>query len=233
MGSEKIEQCMVSGFRTAGIYPLNKQEVLKKIPGGVQSDEDGISDTITKTIEGILHPLRYNKSPKQNLKRKRLRVEPGKSVAASDSPDEEEDEENLLDASERLAGAGVPAVENLPSEVAKKRRREKENDEGIEETQKAEEHIQKISASDCQVSDFVVVIYNGHWWIGRVEAVGMDEDSEEAELKVNLMHPHGPVIVQVASEGGYLFCPGVLFFGTSQVPPCASGKAFENFWHLS
>jgi len=45
-----------------------------------------------------------------------------------------------------------------------------------------------LSTKDIQMSSYITCIYNAFWWVGLVT----DVDSEEGDVQVTFMHPHGP-----------------------------------------
>ncbi|XP_013188729.2 uncharacterized protein LOC106133519 [Amyelois transitella] len=71
---------IISGFRASGIYPLNPQEVLKKIPQmEIQSSSYGIDQVLVDYLKETRSP-----KPFQVQRSKKVNCEPGKSVTASD-----------------------------------------------------------------------------------------------------------------------------------------------------
>lgn len=78
---------LVAGFRACGIYPLNKQMVLKKFPEFSASEEcDNPIRTVSPALIDYLKQFKYNpgQRKKSNGARKRLNIEPGKSVSAEE-----------------------------------------------------------------------------------------------------------------------------------------------------
>ena len=68
-----------SGFRKAGTYPLNKDEILQRLP---QKRED--ASFVSETFIGVLSELWSESCPEPKQKRRRVNVEPGKSVSHLD-----------------------------------------------------------------------------------------------------------------------------------------------------
>lgn len=69
-----------SGFRASGVFPLNPQEVLKKIP---EMQEEILSYGIDRALMDYLKEIRAPK-PMQVKRNKKVNCEPGKSVTVSD-----------------------------------------------------------------------------------------------------------------------------------------------------
>lgn len=75
-----------SAFRATGIVPLNRDEVLKKLPNA-RAEEHGISNAISETLLDYLKETRSpSTTPTQTKRKKMIRVEPGKSVVNLDEP---------------------------------------------------------------------------------------------------------------------------------------------------
>ncbi len=220
MGQEKISQNLVSGFRTTGIYPVDRQEILRKLAGGTDENQQQSESSllIAETIKSVLEKSRYEKTPRQRTKKKRIAVVPGKSVSTVDyadsDPEEEsdEDQEPMEDAlegeqeeyeeesstacGERLAHRGAPAIASLPSEI-QKRKKKKLAEAAVGIPVWNTNLIEPVKVADCSISDFLVVTYEddyggSHWYLGRVEALPRTPDGEEDEVSVSCMEPPGP-----------------------------------------
>ena len=76
----KGKENMKAGFRKAGIYPLNRNEVLSRLPSTEASATDEVSDSFIKHLE----ELRGNDVTEKRKKRKKIDVVPGKSVSTED-----------------------------------------------------------------------------------------------------------------------------------------------------
>lgn len=84
---ENRKQNLISGFRKAGIMPLNPEEVLRRLPNEDQDAQD-VRSTVGEVFVDHLKQLRYGDGePQSKTRRKRLLVEPGKSISdANNSP---------------------------------------------------------------------------------------------------------------------------------------------------
>ncbi|XP_046389416.1 uncharacterized protein LOC124158264 [Ischnura elegans] len=82
IGREKIEKNLKSGFLSAGISPVNREAVLKKLPDSQRSEsvEKCWSDSFTE----ILKTARMGEDKKRKSKGKRISGKPGKSVTVED-----------------------------------------------------------------------------------------------------------------------------------------------------
>ncbi|KAJ8909599.1 hypothetical protein NQ315_003709 [Exocentrus adspersus] len=83
-----------AGFRKSGIYPLNRHEVLSRLPQ--MSDEIEATEAaehVSRAVVEVLKDLRYSTTPNTQRKRKKIVVTAGKSVIGADFQAEEEETE--------------------------------------------------------------------------------------------------------------------------------------------
>lgn len=80
------KQTIVSGFKTCGIVPLDRSQVLKKIPGHhLEEQADvNIAPVISETLLNYLQECRRGGDTKAVSRQKKLNVPPGQSVSAAD-----------------------------------------------------------------------------------------------------------------------------------------------------
>lgn len=71
-----------SGFRAAGIYPLNKNQVLKKLPNNKL--DESITENIDGTLLSYLKELRTPSAASSKPRKKMLKTQPGSSVSFED-----------------------------------------------------------------------------------------------------------------------------------------------------
>ena len=83
---------LVSGFKTCGICPLNAQELLRKLPSQSLPEDinNSVSNVALEQLRSMRAPTENNKAPR----RKRIAIEPKKSISSRDleSNDSEESE---------------------------------------------------------------------------------------------------------------------------------------------
>ena len=80
---------LTSGFKKRGLCPMTKEEPLASLPssGGDSSLNDDSASSINDSLISVLQNMRYGDGSKSKRgKRKRIDVEPGKSVGISDFP---------------------------------------------------------------------------------------------------------------------------------------------------
>lgn len=70
---------LVAGFRATGIYPLNREEVLKRLPDWSQPPLN--QEAVNNTFADLLRQTRFPDENKQIKRKKRLDVIAGKSVS--------------------------------------------------------------------------------------------------------------------------------------------------------
>ena len=78
-----ISENLISGFEKCGIHPINAQRVLSQLPDGEPEDPN---DSVSSAVIDVLKTMRgvdtdASKKPKR---KKKLDVEPGKSISAKD-----------------------------------------------------------------------------------------------------------------------------------------------------
>lgn len=75
-------QNMKSGFKASGIYPLNKNAVLRKLPDNVGSIEKIANTSFSEQLIIMFKEERFGKEGERNIPRKRrlIDVQPGSSV---------------------------------------------------------------------------------------------------------------------------------------------------------
>lgn len=77
---------MKSAFRATGIYPLDKEQGLKQIPGGVSTPgREEVYQRVSDTFIEQLQTQRYGNGPTR--RGKKLRISPGKSYAQPTTSD--------------------------------------------------------------------------------------------------------------------------------------------------
>lgn len=74
-------QNLISGFKACGIYPYNEDEVLKKLPTENSVNVDIVGEAF---LEAVISKRAVNVVPQTQKRRKRLNVEPGKSICPDD-----------------------------------------------------------------------------------------------------------------------------------------------------
>lgn len=86
---EKLEennrgaQNMIAGFRKTGLYPTDPNKAKERLPNTIQ-DEEVISSRVSDVLVDMLSDLRHETAGNIRRKRKKIYVEPGKSVCAED-----------------------------------------------------------------------------------------------------------------------------------------------------
>lgn len=73
---------IIAGFRACGIVPLDRQQVLKRLPRQNTREDNG--PAWCEAFTGHLQQLRSNDTQPKRQRRKKLSVPPGKAVTASD-----------------------------------------------------------------------------------------------------------------------------------------------------
>jgi len=138
-----------SAFRKCGLYPLNRQEVLNRIPSIVDSQAiaKNLDDTLLKTLE----LRRFGDQSKKKPRGQKLPA--GRSYSAEDSEEEEESEE---EDSEK---------EDDVEESSEEEEEEGSRQEELEDEELPEPHP---GPSSLKFGTSVVAIYEGQWFLADV-----------------------------------------------------------------
>jgi hypothetical protein len=89
-----VKRNLINGFYATGIHPFNPNKVLNKIPGTshLHDPRPIVDDALTE----LLRENRFGQNTQRvQRKRKRINVEPGRSVTTADSSSSDEGEETL------------------------------------------------------------------------------------------------------------------------------------------
>lgn len=81
-----VKRNCVSSFKATGIFPFNRDNVLRKIPDNSPEAQNQVEETVRDSLTDFLKEQRYGKVCEPTRKKKRLQVEPGKSIATLDEP---------------------------------------------------------------------------------------------------------------------------------------------------
>lgn len=73
---------IVSGFRTCGIHPLDKDVVLRRLPDGKSAQESLVSEAVLEVLKSCRGV--GDEPPQKKARRKKVSVEAGKSIAVED-----------------------------------------------------------------------------------------------------------------------------------------------------
>lgn len=98
MGEENIKKNLKSGFKGAGIVPLDRQQVLKRLPGGkAQNNCENDADSSTKWVDSFKSYLdesrRKETEPLRKIKKRKLNVPAGRGIEGLESVEAERQEE--------------------------------------------------------------------------------------------------------------------------------------------
>lgn len=193
----KPGELMAAAFRTCGLVPVNKEEVIKNLPRLNQADATANRRLLDETFGERLQALRGVDQPKKKQRGKK--VAPGKSFTAPDSSSSEEDADNLLmsevedrvedrveeDSEEEIVR---PTTKRIRATVPVETSSDSEADPvaGPSGCSKpASTRVKSKNASlyrsqqeEFAVGSFVVAMYEGTWYVGQVEGEEPDQEVE-------------------------------------------------------
>jgi hypothetical protein len=158
-----------SGFRACGIYPLDSSQVLKNLPSEASSlPNTSNREGIVENFQAFLKDLREKETRPRTARGKKLKVTPGRSVAAEDSSSESDSDnvsyaesgdslETFSDLENDETMDEIPAID-LPSVSTGKRgrppgKRATENSKQDE----GKKSLEPAKLPSLQVDDFIYV----------------------------------------------------------------------------
>ena len=157
---------LVSGFRKCGIHPLDRNQVLKRLPGQGQVSPDTSVSSIDGAFVSLLSDIRGSNQAKKcpvASKRNRLNVVPGRAAGAASS-----DESNCSEPDENDSSS-----ESVDSATLCDDRSDDPTDEdSVSETEET---------FTFEVGMWVIVKYDDIIYPGEVTAL-VDSDGKEAEV---------------------------------------------------
>lgn len=109
-----LSETIISGFRTTGIYPTNRELILKRLPENVNDSSNTEEPTNRAAVwtEGIINVLDTHRKSATEVKQRRrhITVEAGKSLAGDDEEENVEDDPEPILADQPTE----PADEEMP-----------------------------------------------------------------------------------------------------------------------
>lgn len=185
-----IKDNLISGFRKCGIYPLNVEEVLNRIP---RSSDN--TDIVESAFLKILDTKRSLSTSTTNNRRKKMNIPPGKSVCV-DEPMEDfmisEDSEQLLPKPSTSRQEDTLALNDNSSDDV--------NFEELEREEEKEREFINFIEGKCykdndfhfdnvvrEVGRFVVFSYEGEFYPGQIVSFNNNEvtiNSMQRSLKM-------------------------------------------------
>ncbi|CAG9783618.1 unnamed protein product [Diatraea saccharalis] len=95
--SENVESNLKVGFRKAGIHPINRDQVLFRLPSEENEDPEKSRYAVDKSVLEILKEMRYGTiNIKEPTRKRKLNSEPGKSLGNIDSDNLESESEHEI-----------------------------------------------------------------------------------------------------------------------------------------
>ncbi|XP_021711614.1 jerky protein homolog-like [Aedes aegypti] len=83
---DKASDNLRAGFRASGIYPLNRFQVLKKLPSTESEAGKNADESWSAAFVDVLKEARFGNESVTQKRKKRIQVEPGQTVKVEDIP---------------------------------------------------------------------------------------------------------------------------------------------------
>lgn len=93
-----IKRNLIKSFSASGIYPLDREQVLKRLPR--EFDEEDPTAEVESALTAMLKEQRFGDPGKPQQKRKRLAVAPGCSISTATAEAEKDNKDNKKDHTE-------------------------------------------------------------------------------------------------------------------------------------
>lgn len=148
-----IRRNLINSFAATGIYPLNKFEVLQKIP--TDENECQTVNNVESVLTDFLKEKRFGKDDAAKPRRKkRLNIQPGKSIATVEDSDNENS--SIHDEIEPVSDVENSEGEHIGSPEHESNVSECGESSGVV-IKPADQIAEKASADNLQEKNFVVV----------------------------------------------------------------------------
>lgn len=179
----------INGFAACGIFPLSESRLLSRIPQEPEEDQPQ-NHTVKDVLVDYLKSQRNPNKRDSTVKRKRLNIIPGKSVAADDSPDKEQpgpssakNKVKCKITQRRDDSESESEFEDIMETQSESHHSEEEIEEIMEtESENKPEHIEE-NCDEIKEGSWVLVPYYSKKYIkhfvGRVTRIHL----QEAEIK--------------------------------------------------
>lgn len=182
-----------SGFRKAGLYPLNRQQVLQKIPNSDRLQSNTDLTLVDKSFTDFLQATRLSEStPKIVPRKKKVNVEAGTSIAPEDihSTASDANGEPRPGPSGNQPSPKPPGRQPLPGIRRQRNKQKTTSDSDSEESsgkvslasktesEDLNDHNSDVSLPSNQsqklsdsltIGDYVIIRYEENYWPGIVE----------------------------------------------------------------
>ena len=172
---------LISGFKATGIFPFCANEVIKKLPSeNNQENGQSLANVSVAVLLDHLKSLRNPENLKPHQKRKRVDVQPGKSVCKDDLVQSESDSDSsslslLSSSSEKPSGSS-----------------DEEENQDEDEKIPVSSYLQEIEYEAINVDQWVKVVYEDEVFVGIVR------EKRGGQVKVQcLNNPFGIKVPQL------------------------------------
>lgn len=168
---ETLSENIKGGFRGTGIIPLDRNQVLKRLPKEGNVEDGGDPNAWTAAVVDLLSESRNSCKPTLT-KKKKVTVEPGKSLSRNDFPEAGPSTSHLEEEMEVEVNSELEVSEGSTSE----------QESVVEDIDDSEE----IALENLSVNDFIEVQFEAKvnkYFVGQIKEIG--EDIEVKFLRPN------------------------------------------------
>nr|XP_039254787.1 jerky protein homolog-like [Styela clava]XP_039269740.1 jerky protein homolog-like [Styela clava] len=151
---------LVAGFKKAGLVPLNKEEVLSRLPRTTSHDD---SDVISEKFLEKISDLRSSVA-KETKTRKKVQVEPGKSACEEDVARLEKTVSKKAQANQNIEDSdSTVEIVSSDDECDEASTPESSNSHSVVST------AHHLPFEECNIGDYVIISYEGELYPGIVK----------------------------------------------------------------
>lgn len=171
---ENREKNIRSGFRKCGIFPLNREEVLKQLPAYVHTEDQDAAQHVNNAVVDLLKKFRYPDQTSARRRRKKVDVPAGKSIGGADFLSENESvdissddggnfQESMNAEEENGQGESEESDEDMHLTLADLKKRDQQipenNQHFASHNQKTFDNVFPISLEAIQECNWLVVAF--------------------------------------------------------------------------
>lgn len=175
---QNTAQNLISGFKKCGIYPLNKQILLDRLPENVSEvDKNFIGDSFLEQLDKKRADFLGSNGPKKV--RKKLQVPPGKSISVTDVTEATAGPSKSQASLKRQRKVSFSSSSDEDDSTAVSL----ESDEVSETFSDLEEsltgandsvNIEKLKPEEYAVNNYVIVLFNGEKYPGKIISISQE-----------------------------------------------------------
>lgn len=176
---------LVNGFRKTGIYPVNRKEILDRLPtkdslpNKKKGSHDGeeLKQRVSDSVLEFLHKKRYGEGNEKVGRKKKVQVKPGKSVSADDF----KGENNKVPEAQPSTSTGTFTSPPIKATAKRKKKAVKRDSDTSSESEPESEYsvYSEFEEEDFDDIDFLIERQQEKGNSKKIEVKGSSKKQEE------------------------------------------------------